>query len=152
MPVLQRFHILNKYRFANREIDIDLSYFRYWSVLEAISTVIYNDKHLSTVKKLIQNAYGSEESVNQSINLKIGNIDFSFSQLTHIWYNLRNYAAHNGGLFVVLKREIRVDTKVIRLLDALQNNKIPFLYGEERSLFLLKDVTKKVVNYYLNLA
>lgn len=141
--------ILDKYRFSNREIDIDYAYLRYWSVLEAISNTLFDDQHINTVRNLIIEAYGNVETANNTIVLKLGEESFNFKQLTEIWYNLRNYTAHNGGFYNYKRSGRKVNSKVRRLINALNNNKMRFEYGEDRSLMILKDVVDRVMKHYI---
>lgn len=141
--------ILDKYRFANREIDLDYAYLRYWSVLEAISHSIYNNKHINSVRKLIIEAYDNEDTAHKSIILKLGEENFIFKQLTEIWFSLRNYTAHNGGYYNYRRNGNRPNPKVERLINALDKNKMRFVYGEDRSLMLFKDVVFRVMKHYI---
>jgi len=143
--------ILDKYRYANRELDLDYAYLRYWSILESIVTVVYNKKpSFEVVKNLVNNSYGGEENAEIMVQLKLGDESFDFITLLRIWYNFRNYTAHNGGLFVQKIIDDKIYSGINRLLETMNKLNMPFEYGEDRSLMKLQDVVKNVVKKYIS--
>jgi len=147
-----KMEILNHYKSANAEIDLDYAYLRYWSLLEAIAKQAYGDRKIDTVRNLIKEAYKGRPNSGDptSLGVDIGSEYFSFEDLTEMWYAFRNYTAHEGGFFVRFASNPRIGATAKKLFAAMEKNDIPFIYGEERTLFHLKDIVNVVVKHYLS--
>lgn len=143
--------IIFHYKSANAETDLDYAYLRYWSLLEAITKQLIGKPILKNVRHLIIEAYKNRSipASAEELSLTVGSEKFDFFQLTKMWYEFRNYTAHEGGFFVRIITDPRIGKEATRLMSAMEQEEIPFVYGEEKSLFTLKDIVDTVINYYL---
>ena len=141
--------IMNKLNSAHAELDLDISYFRLWSILESISYALYGEKDLKSVKNTIIAAYQPND-VNQNIKLKLGDKTFTFNELTLMWLDWRNCTAHNGGIYSYFEGLRKVHPKIEEMIEEMIKLGMPIEYGEDRSLMLLRDVCTKVVERYIS--
>ncbi|MCK4407034.1 MAG: hypothetical protein KAV44_05110 [Bacteroidales bacterium] len=141
--------IMSKLNSAHAELDLDISYFRLWSILESISYALYREKNLKSVKKTIIAAYQPQD-VNQNIKLKLGDKTFTFDDLAVMWLDWRNCTAHQGGIRSYFEGLRKVHAKIEEMIDEMIKLDMPVEYGEDRSLMLLRDVCTKVVERYLS--
>lgn len=141
--------IMSKLNSAYAETDLDISYFRLWSIIESIANVVYGNKKLQTVKLLLKEVYSSHD-VEKTISLKLGDSTFSFDDLLNMWLDWRNCTAHDGGIHAYFAGYRKVHPKVEAMINEMKKQNIPVEFGEDRSLMLLKDVCTKVVEAYIS--
>lgn len=141
--------ILSKLNSAYSEVDLDISYFRHWSIIESVANVVYGDKKLPIVKILLQKVYSSQD-VEKTITLKLGDCNFSFDDLLSMWLDWRNCTAHDGGIHAYFAGYRKVHPKIEAMINEMKKLNFPVEFGEDRSLMLLKDVSTKVVEAYIS--
>ncbi len=143
--------IVSKLNSAYAETDLDISYFRLWSILECISNDLLGGKKLKHIKEIIQKAH-SDLGPNYVIKLELGPLVFELEQLLKMWLNWRDITAHNGGInsFYEGKKNICFENKL--MIEEMRKMNLVLDYGEDRSNLLLKDICAKVVEFYLNKA
>ena len=140
--------IMNKLNSAHAELDLDISYFRLWSILESISYGLSGEKDLKSVKNTTIAAYHPDDA-NQDIKLELGDKTFVFDELALMWLDWRNCTAHQGGIHSYFEGLRKVHPKIEEMIKEMIKLDMPIEYGEDRSLMLLRDVCTKVVERYI---
>jgi hypothetical protein len=140
--------ILNKLNSAHAEVDLDISYFRLWSILESISYALYREKDLKSVRKTIIAAYRPKDA-SQNVKLVLGNRTFAFNDLLSMWLDWRNLTAHHGGIYAYFEGLQKVHGKIQEMIEEMKSLNMPIEYGEDRGLMLLRDVCTIVVERYI---
>jgi len=140
--------IMNKLNSAHAETDLDISYFRLWSIIEAISKVIFGNKNLKTIKKLIKKAYEPQDAEN-IVKLSLGNCHFSLDDLLQMWHDWRNCTAHEGGIYSYYSGLRKIHPRIKDMIDEMTKLEMPVEFGEDRCLMLLRDVCTKIVENYI---
>lgn len=100
------------------------------------------------MRNLIEEDFTQEE-IEKNIDLKLGNESFNFHQLTQIWYKIRSYTAHCGGISIAMNRQREKYKPLERLIKATKDAGLQFAYGDERSLLILQHVTEKAVKNFI---
>ena len=121
--------IMSKLNTAYAETDLDISYFRLWSIIESIANVVYGNKKLQTVKLLLKEVYSSHD-VEKTISLKLGDSTFSFDDLLNMWLDWRNCTAHDGGIHAYFAGYRKVHPKVEAMINEMKKQNIPVEFGE----------------------
>jgi len=140
--------IVSKLNTATAEIDLDLAYFRFWSILEAVSNKIWNKKDKKSIQKTIAIAY-KPQNIDDSIKLVLGNRTFCFDELVTMWLDWRDLTAHHGGIYAYYAGLKKIHGRNVDMINEMNRLNRPVEFGEDRSLMLLKDVTTKVVKSYV---
>ncbi len=140
--------IVSKLNSATAEIDLDLAYFRFWSILETVSNKTQNDKDLKSIKIMIERAY-DVETIENEIKLVFGNESFNYNELVAMWLDWRDMTSHNGGIYSYYSDLRKMHGRNIDMINEMKRLNRPVEFGEDRSLMLLKDVTTKVVRAYV---
>ena len=141
--------MVNKLNLAHSVLDLDLAYFQYWSILEAISFYLFKDPKINTVVKLINLVYNQDE-LESNITLTIGKETFNSDQLFKMWKNRRDLTAHNGGISSSFEGLKKIHGDNSRFIQEMERTNTPLMYGEDNCLYLLKDVCTKVVRKFIN--
>lgn len=141
--------VMNKLNSAHAETDLDMAYFRLWSILESVSVAVFNCKKLPSIRKLCKQAY-SPKDVEQVAKLSLGNYEFCFNDLLNMWLDWRNSAAHNGGIYAVYAGIRKAHSYNVKMIEEMRRLNMPIEYGEDRSLLILKDVCTHVVSAFIN--
>lgn len=140
--------LLNKTNAAFAETDLDMAVFRFWAILETVVFHKYREKKLAVVKRLIVEYYHPADP-EKIVVLKVGERLFSFSELLAMWLNWRDTTAHHGSLGAYHDGTVRVHGGLVDLMRVSLKNGILMEYGDERSLFVLKDVVVTVVKRHI---
>lgn len=141
--------IMSKFSSACAEVDLDISYFRLWSIIESISNVKRGKKDLKTVKGLIAELYLPQD-VEKIVRLELGEQRFSFNDLLQMWIDWRDCTAHNGGIYSYFDGHRKINKNIVAMIEEMKKNNIPLEFGEDRSLMVLRDVCSKLVEAYIN--
>ena len=139
--------ILSKLNSARDEMDLDVAYFRFWSILEAITVhvmALNRRPKVGEVREVIRQSYESHANM-EAVSLELGEESFSFEELTVMWYAWRSLTAHYGGLELAKSVGAKIDGGNTRLLKEMVRLSFPVMFGEDRSLIVLASTTDKVV-------
>lgn len=140
--------IMSKLNSAYAETDLDLAYFRLWSILESVSYAVSGHKGLRDIQELCRGAY-EPKNIEQIVTLTLGIHDFSFENLLHMWFDWRNLTAHHGGIYAYYARLRKAHVCNVKMIQEMKKLNMPVEYGEDRSLFILKDVCTQVVSAFI---
>lgn len=141
--------VMYKLNSAHAETDLDVAYFRLWSILESVSFAVFGCKGLSNIKTLCQSAYRPQDA-EQAIKLSLGNYEFNFNDLLIMWISWRDLTAHNGGIYAAYAGIRKAHPNNLRMIGEMRRLNMPIEYGEDRSLLILKDVCTQVVSAFIN--
>lgn len=140
--------IMSKLNSAHAELDLDISYFRLWSIIESVSNAVFGDKRINSIKRLIRAVYHPQD-VEKNIKLKLGERFFTFDDLISMWLDWRNCTAHDGGIHSYYSGLRKVHPKIKEMIYEMNKLNMPIEFGEDRSLMVLRDVCTKVVEAYI---
>lgn len=140
--------IMSKLNSAHAELDLDISYFRLWSIIESVSNAVFGDKKIQSIKRLIRAVYHPQD-IEKTIKLKLGELLFTFNDLINMWLDWRNCTAHDGGIYSYYSGLRKVHPKIKVMIDEMNKLNLPVEFGEDRSLMVLRDVCTKVVEAFI---
>lgn len=141
--------VMSKLNSAYAETDLDMAYFRLWSILESVSVAVFQNKKMPSIERLCRQAYAPQE-VEQVVTLSIGECKFSFYDLLKMWIDWRDSTAHNGGIYAIHTGLRKAHPFNLKMLEEMRKRNMPIEFGEDRSLFILKDVCTQVVSAFID--
>lgn len=141
--------IMNKLNTAHAETDLDIAYFRLWSILESISNFLLHDKHLEAIKNLVRATFYPQD-IDKAIHLKIGEQKFTSNELFSMWLSWRDCTAHHGGIYAYYAGIKKVHSQLKRMIEEMEKLNLPIEFGEDRSFMLLRDICTKVVEAFIS--
>jgi len=141
--------IISKLNSAHAETDLDIAYFRLWSILESVSYVVLGNKQLDHIEQLCRQAY-SPQNVEDVVKLFLGSQEFTFNDLLKMWLNWRDLTAHHGGIYAYYAGHKKIHPCNKKMIEEMELLNMPVVYGEDRSLFVLKDLCIQVVAAFIN--
>ena len=141
--------IMSKLNSAHAETDLDMAYFRLWSILESVSNAVLGGKKLDHIEELCRQAY-APQNVEQVVKLSLGSHEFTFKDLLEMWLDWRNLTAHHGGIYANYAGFRKAHPCNKKMIAEMQRLNMPVVYGEDRSLFILKDLCIQVVSAFIN--
>jgi len=139
---------MSKLNSAYAELDLDISYFRLWSIIESVSNAVFGDKKINSIKRLIREAYHPQDD-EKNIKLKLGERYFAFDDLLSMWLDWRNCTAHDGGIYSYYSDFRKVHSKIKEMIYEMKKLNMLIELGEDRSLVVLRDVCTKIVEAYI---
>lgn len=137
--------VVRKLNSAFQETDLDISYFRFWSLLETIAYHLVGNNHVNDVEDVIR-ASLERGNIEQVYSLKLGKHSFTFKELLKMWNAWRDLTAHNGGMYAHYHgRRTRIQGDIRRLITAMKDENLILDFGEDRCHYLLRDAAVRAV-------
>ena len=136
--------LLEKYRLAHKENDLDVAYFRYWSIIEAITYHCRNSIEYNDVKTLIRDVIAIQK-MRSLEKVVIEGATFNTDQLIAVWYAARNIAAHFGGMYMAREKNVKIQGDLKRLIRAVEGAGRMYAMGEDSVFLFLKDVVEAAI-------
>ena len=140
--------IMSKLNSAHAETDLDIAYFRFWAILESVCYYVTGHKDLKSVREICRRAYDPQD-IEQVAKVSLGGHEFKFTELSSMWHDWRNLTAHHGGIYAHYTGTRKAHNGNVRMIEAMKSLNMPLEYGEDRSIFILKDVCTQVVSAFI---
>jgi len=67
-----------------------------------------------------------------------------------MWIDWRDSTAHNGGIYAIHTGLRKAHPFNLKMLEEMRKRNMPIEFGEDRSLFILKDVCTQVVSAFID--